>query len=143
MTEETTNEDQLGEEKKALLARIINAFINIREKRSVLKREFDQADGVLRKNLDFLEAKLLAMMNEIGSDQLTVRGLGMAIRTTNYRAEARDWKAITEYITESGDIEVLQRRLALGHIREFQDAHGHLPPGIDLTAEIAVTVRRN
>lgn len=142
MTEVAVNVE-VDNTKNELLARIINAFINIREKRSVLKREFDQADGILRKNLDYLEVKLLAMMNEAGSDQLTVRGLGKAIRSISYRAEARDWSAINEYIRESGDIEVLQRRLALGHIREYQDEHGHLPPGIDLTAEIAVTVRRD
>ena len=126
-----------------LLERMLRAYINIRDTRSKLKREFESTDNEMKKQADLLETQFLKMMQDSGSDNLTVRGLGQVIKSKKEQAQARDWNSIIEYIQESGDVEILQRRLALGRVKQYLDDNaGALPPGVDLTTEITVTVRR-
>lgn len=135
----------MTEDKKPVtLDRLLRAYINIRNTRSANKREFEEKDADLRRKADRIEVALMQALDAAGSDQLKVKGIGMCIRSKKQKANARDWAAITDHIVKTGNVELLQRRLALGNVQAYADEHdGALPPGVELTTEIGVQVRRN
>ena len=128
---------------KPRLDAMIAAYVKIRNKRSEMKREFEAADEELKGKLDILEVAFLKAMVSSGSDQLKVTGVGLVLKARKEKAIAHDWDAILKYIIQSGAVDMLQRRLALGVLKTFRDDNdGQLPPGTEITTEIGVTVRR-
>ena len=124
------------------LARMLGAYMKIRETRSTMKRVYEEKDAELKKKLALIEAALMKMMQESGSENLTIKGVGMAYQTTKTFASGKDWDALWKYIEESGNLDLLQRRLSKRAVQEYMDANeGELPPGVDVSQERAVVVR--
>ena len=54
----------------------------------------------------------------------------MAYLTTKTFTKGKDWDALWKYIEESGNLDLLQRRLSSRAVQEYMDANeGELPPG--------------
>lgn len=124
------------------LERMLKTYTRIRDKRAQNKRVWEDLDGKLKDQMELIEKGLLLMMNETGSDQLKVKGVGMAILTTRTLPRARDWNAIFEFVQDTGNFDLLQKRLAMGGVNEYIEQHRETPPGIDVTVERGVSVRR-
>lgn len=125
------------------LEHLIEKYIKIRDHRSALKKQFDAKDGELKALQEKIEARFLQTMNETGTDQLKVKGVGMVLRSERVLANAKDWEAIWQHVMESGNVDLLQRRLSSKAVQEFMESHeGDAPPGIQVVVERGVTVRR-
>ena len=133
MTEEATNPQ---------LKRFLAAYQKIRSKRSEIKRSFEESDGELKHKLGLIEVALMKMMAESGSENLKIKGVGQAYLTIKTFTKGKDWNAIWKYVEESGNLDLLQRRLSSKAVQEFMEANdGDLPPGVDVSTERAVVVR--
>ena len=125
------------------LERLLKAYVKMRDKRSQIKREFDETDGALRKKMGLVEAELLKMLNAAGSDSLKVNGVGQAYLGKKVTVKATDWDALWTYILENKQIDLLQKRVASRAVQEFVETEGELPPGVDMSTERVVNVRRD
>lgn len=133
MTEETVDPQ---------LARLLGAHQKIKGDRSTLKRKYEVVDNDLKAKTSLIEMALHKMLNAAGSDNLKITGLAQAYLTTKVFVSAKDWDAVWKYIEESGNLDLLQRRLAKNAVLEFIEANeGDLPPGVTVTRERAVVVR--
>ena len=125
------------------LEKMFRAHAAIKAKRARLKSDYDAADGGLKKKLETIETGFLKIMNDTGTDQLKVKGVGMVFRTERVLPNAKDWNAVFTYVQESGNFDLLQKRLAQGGVKDFMDTHdGDPPPGVTTTIERGVGVRR-
>jgi hypothetical protein len=125
-----------------MLERMIGAYMKIRDRRAEIKREFTEEDNELKRKHGLIEAALMKMMQQVGSETLTVKGTGMAYLTTKTFTKGKDWDALWKYIEESGNLDLLQRRISSKAVQEYMDANeGELPPGVDVSQERAVVVR--
>jgi len=125
------------------LERLLTAYVRMRDKRSQIKREFDEADGALRKKMGLVEGELLKMLNKAGSDSLKVAGVGQAYLAKKVTVRATDWDALWKHIFETQNIDLLQKRVGSRAVQEFYDTEGELPPGVDMNTERVVNVRRD
>lgn len=126
-----------------LLERLIRAYMLMREKRSEIKREFEEADGSLKHKMGLVEAELLKMLNKAGSDSLKIKGLGQAYLSKRVTVKATDWNALYDFIMETKQIDLLQKRIASRVVQEYVETEGELPPGVDMSSERVVNVRRD
>jgi hypothetical protein len=134
MTEETAVDPRL--------ARLLGAHRTITAEKSAAKRTFTEQENQLKHKLELIEVALHKLLNESGSDNLKITGLAMAYLTTKVFVSAKDWDAVWKYIEESGNLDLLQRRLAKNAVLEYIEANdGDLPPGVTVTRERAVVVR--
>jgi hypothetical protein len=125
-----------------MLERMIGAYMKIRDRRAEIKREYTEEDNELKRKHSLIEAALMKIMQDTGSDNLSVKGLGMAYVTTKTYTKGKDWDALWKYIEESGNLDLLQRRISSKAVQEYMDANeGELPPGVDVSQERAVVVR--
>ena len=128
--------------KPSNLERLLRGYMAMRTKRSEIKREYEEQDGTIKAKMALVEVQLMRMMTASGSDTLKVKGVAQAIAGVKQFTKAKDWDAIWKFIEETGSLDLLQRRLSVGAIKEFMDANnGELPPGVDVTQERTVTVR--
>lgn len=131
------------QENPSNLERLLKAYVRMRDKRSEIKREFDETDGALKKKMSLVEAELLKMLNESGSDALKVAGVGQAYLGKRTFVKVQDWPAFWDHILETKQLDLLQKRVANRAVVEYQDTEGRLPPGVDVSVERVVNVRRD
>lgn len=123
-------------------ARIVKAHINIRDARSQLKKQFDEADAELKASQAKLESIMLDHLNKSGSEGVRTE-FGTFYAQEEMTPSASDWNALYEWIKEHDAWEALERRIKRTFIKEYAEAHqGGLPPGVSVFRERIVRVRR-
>lgn len=122
---------------------LINAYINIRSERDKLLKDYEEKDAALKADLSQLESALLAICNEVGADSLKVKA-GTAMRRVNERFFCSDWPNFRKFVMDNDAPELLERRIHQGNFKQFMSEHKDdgLPPGVNVTREYAITVRR-
>lgn len=121
--------------------KITEAYVNIRDKRSELKRAFEAEDALLREKLDKLEVWLMTKLTELGADQLKTEH-GTAYISTRDRASCADWGSLWPWLAEHGRLDMLEKRVSTKPVAEYLDQYGELPPGVNIERERTIVVRR-
>lgn len=121
---------------------ISKAYIALRDARRQLKSQFDAEDAKLKSGLEQLEAIMLNHLNTSGSESVRTDN-GTFYRQEQITPSASDWQLVYDWIKEHDAWDLLERRVKVGFVKEFQEAHdGALPPGISVYREYVVRVKR-
>lgn len=121
---------------------LTKVFIKIRDKRSELKREFEEEDAGLRRKQDMIRAALLEHCKEHNVDSVKT-GEGTFYRTTKTRYWTSDWESTHRFILEHEVPQLLDKRLNQTNVREFLENNPDLmPPGLNADVEYTINVRK-
>lgn len=102
------------------------------------KDELKQTEDQLEK----LEAALLGTLQEMGVDSFKT-GAGTVFTTKRLFASIADKAELSDYIRQTGQVELLQSRVSTEALKAFMDEHnGACPPGVKATHERTLSVRR-
>lgn len=124
------------------IERLTKVYIKIRDKRAELKAEFEEADGVLEKQLDDVKRALLDYCREQGVDSVRTPA-GLVYRQLKSRYWTNDWESMHKFIMEHEVPEFLEKRLNQGAVKQFlEDNPDVLPPGLNTDSEYVITVRK-
>lgn len=128
---------------EAKIEGVVARMIDIRDRRATLKQEFEEKDKLLREMYDKGEAWVLNALSELGVDSVRVAS-GTAFITTKVRSSIADWNAFSNFIRESGEVDMLQHRVSDTTLKEFMESNaGATPPGITVSPERVVNIRRS
>lgn len=124
------------------LSKLTKAYIKIRDKRAVLKREFDDTDNALKEKQDHIKNALLQYCKD--NDVESVRtSEGLFYRSMRKRYWTNDWEAMHKFIMEHKVPEFFEKRLNQGVVAQFLEEHEDLlPPGLNVDAEYNISVRK-
>lgn len=122
--------------------RLVAAYIKMRDKRAELLREYEEADGAIKAQMDAVETKLLDLCKEIGADTLGSKH-GKVIRTVKTRYWTTDWESMHKFILENKMPELLERRISQTTMRQLLEENPDLmPQGLNIDSRYSVTIRR-
>jgi hypothetical protein len=113
----------------------------------------------LRQRKREVEARLKAEVTEISSrmdkleawirQQAEAQGVssfktpsGTAFLSTVDAATVADWDATLAFIRENEAFDMLERRVSKTAVRAYIDATGYVPPGVNFTQRVEVSVRK-
>lgn len=97
----------------------------------------------LKEKMKLIEAGLVKMMNETGSSLLSVPHVARCIPKVSTFPSCKDWSALWTHVKETGNFDLVTRRLSSKHVKEYMESHGDaLPPGVTVHVERGVTVTR-
>lgn len=96
----------------------------------------------LTENIDKLEGWLQAELQKLGLQNFKGAS-GVAFLQTTTSATSKDWEATLKWIIETGAYEFLERRVSKTVVQEYMEQHGEAPPGVSVTREIEVRVRKS
>lgn len=122
---------------------IVEVYLAIREERSRIKQEYENADKALTSDMAALEASLLEMCNAVGANSINTKR-GTIIRSLKERFVCNDWENFKQFIKENDAIDCLERRIHQGNFKDFMKEHESdgLPPGVNVMREYDITVRK-
>lgn len=120
----------------------VAGYITLRDKRSVLKREYEEQDADLRTKMEKIEVFLLRSLDGVGANSLNTDH-GTAYISEDVRASCGDWDALWTMIQTTGRFDFLEKRVSSKAVREFKEETGELPPGVSIHSERVVRIRRS
>jgi len=123
--------------------RLVAVYIRMRDKRSQLLRDYEEADGEIKEQMQVIEDKLLELCKGIGADSLKTKH-GTVIRSVKTRYWTSDWQSMHKFILEHGVPDLLERRISQSAMKQMLDENPDLmPPGVNVDSRYAVTIRRS
>lgn len=123
--------------------RLVKAYIKMRDARSALKSKYEEEDGKIKDDMEKVESLLLDMCKTNGMDGIKTQ-YGTASRTVQTRYWTGDWSAMHDFIYTNNAIDLLERRIAQGAMRDFlKENPDKLPPGLNVDSRYTINVRRS
>jgi hypothetical protein len=131
-------------EENLKIDQVITTYLNVRTELDRKRKEYQVYEAEAKGQLDRLAMWLKQKGDELGSDSFGKPDVGTAFKTKKefYRPKPGEWEAVIEWIKETGNYHVLEKRLLKTAIAEIVKETNQLPPGISYEQEITFQVRK-
>lgn len=120
---------------------LVMLYRDKRDELSEARKLFKQKEA----NVKDLLARISMALRDLG-DQLGVDSFatpyGTAFRTVKTYYRVGNWDQILGFIQQTGNYQMLEKRVAKNATKEIHDALGEVPPGVEYSAEIEFSVRK-
>jgi hypothetical protein len=118
--------------------RLVKAYIKIRDARSELTKQIDE----LEEKQKVIQDKLLEICKDTGTESLRTE-FGTVTKRITKRYWTSDWESFYKFMKENDAMQLLEQRVSRGNMESFLEENPDLhPPGLNVDANYAVTVRR-
>jgi hypothetical protein len=118
--------------------KLVKIYIKIRDKRAELTKEAD----ALEEQQNIIQAKLLEICKDTGAESLRTE-FGTVTKRISKRYWTSDWDSFYKFMKEHDAMQLLQQRVSNGNMEQFLEENPDIhPPGLNVDASFAVTVRR-
>jgi len=125
------------------IGKLVELYIALRDRRSTRKKSFEVDDDSDKRNQEKIEAKLLSHFNTTGTDKAGCAA-GTAYISHRTSATVADWEIVSDFIKENMEERwsMLEHRISKKFVEAYVEDQKELPPGINMTKELTVNVRR-
>lgn len=137
-----STEDTTVEQQQIPLEKLVKVYIKMNQVRSELKAKWETEDKLLKEKMDSIKSALLehCKAHDVESVRTTE---GTFYRTVKTQFWTSDWDAMNKFIIEHGVPDLLEKRIAQGNMKTWlEDYPEKVPPGLNITKEYAITIRR-
>ncbi len=133
----------MSEDHRAPVDRAIAGYIALRSKRDALKKEYEAYDKVVKQRMDAVEIWLLKQMESIGTTQLKPESkVGTAFIQTDTKFACGDWESFHKFCVVNNRLDFLHKRLSTNELKVYLEENEGLPPGVSMSTERKVMVRK-
>jgi hypothetical protein len=116
----------------------VKAYIKIRDARSELTKQIDE----LEEKQKVIQDKLLEICKDTGTESLRTE-FGTVTKRITKRYWTSDWESFYKFMKDNDAMQLLEQRVSRGNMESFLEENPDLhPPGLNVDANYAVTVRR-
>lgn len=124
------------------LSEAIALYIELRDQKSVLKKQYDEGKAKLDSKMALIEAKVMEVMDRAGTNSVNTEA-GTAYRTTDISATVADRDTFLNFCRENEEWSLMDVRASKAGIEQYKSANAdQLPPGINWREERVVNFRR-
>lgn len=122
--------------------KLVSAYINLRNKRQQILREFEAEDNDLKAQQDMISDRLLEICKEVGADSIKT-GYGTVSRSVKTRYWTNDWGSMYDFIKAHDLPQLLEQRIHQTNMKTFLEEHpAELPPGLNADSRYTISVRK-
>lgn len=124
------------------LDELVGKYIELRDKKALLKASYDAKVDRLDAVLDKIEGVLLKTFEETGLESAKT-DMGTAYKTVKTSCRVADKDAFMGYVKGEGAWELLDVRANKTAVDQYRGVNDDIPPGLSWREEVAVNVRRS
>jgi len=133
---------ETNEEKPSVL-QLTDIYLKIRDKKEEVQKQFDEQLKDLEEQLEVVEAELLELCKDLESDSIKTQS-GTVMRRVSTRYWTNDWDSMYNFIKENDALELFEKRVSQGNMKQFLDENpDKFPPGMLVDSKYKITVRRS
>jgi hypothetical protein len=125
-------------------AELIEQYVELRDHLNVERKKFKELEANIKSDLNVIEASILELQDKIGSTSIS-SDRGTAFRVTKEYYRMGDWDKFIKYVTDTGNFQMLEKRVAKIATKEVLADDESLTPdmiGVDYSREFTVQIRR-
>ena len=125
------------------LDELVANYIKLRDKKSLLKKQYDEKVAKVDAVMDRMEAVILKTFQDSGIDSARTDA-GTAYISTRTSATVASREEFLSWVLQDPDERsiFLENRVSKVAVEQFKAANDDLPPGINFRSEVTVGVRR-
>ena len=125
------------------LDELVANYIKLRDRKSQLKKQYDEKVAKVDAVMDKMEAIILKTFQDSGIDSARTDA-GTAYISTRTSATVGSREELFQWIQEDFDERsiFLENRVSKVAVEQYKAANDDLPPGVNFRSEIVVGVRR-
>lgn len=123
------------------IRQLIELYVQLREKKTVLKKAYDARCKPLNDSMLDIENKMLEHMHSSGVESFKTKA-GTAYLSRRTSASLGDRDTFWDYVVQHDMPELLELRASKTACQEFLEAKGELPPGVNWREEQTVNFRK-
>ena len=125
------------------LDELVANYIKLRDKKSLLKKQYDERVAKVDAVMDKMEAIILKTFQDSGIDSARTDA-GTAYISTRTSATVGSREEFLSWVLQDPDERsiFLENRVSKVAVEQFKAANDDLPPGINFRSEVTVGVRR-
>jgi len=124
------------------LSELVQKYIELRDKKSEFKKEYEAKVAKLDVVLEKIEASLLQTFDSAGMDSIKTE-FGTAYTSTRSTASVADKDAFFQFVKTNEDWQLMEIRCSKTGVEQFKAENDDLPPGISWRSERVVNIRRS
>jgi hypothetical protein len=123
-------------------------YIELRDRRTKLKKQFEADDAKLKVLMTGIEEKLLEKLAVDGAKRITTAH-GTVYKTYKEFVNVADWQEVLRFIKENDAYDMLEKRVSKSSVTERmeKDSEGNYrnppPPGVNFARQETVQIRRS
>ena len=122
---------------------LVQRYIQLREKKSQLKAEYEASLAKYDQVQDKIEALLLARFGEMGVNSIKTAN-GTAYTSTRASVSLADWDVFRAFCEKQEDpYAFVERRVSKAAVEQYKAANEDLPPGVNWSETRVVNFRRS
>lgn len=129
---------------KVNAAQLIEKYIEIRDFLGTERKKWKELEENLKTDLNKIEAAILRFQDKVGVESISSK-LGTAFRVKKERFQLDDWETFIDYIVDTGNFQLLEKRVAKRATKEVLAEHPELTPeviGVKYSSEFCIQIRR-
>lgn len=122
--------------------KLVRVFIKMRDKKAEIAKEAQEKESELEEKMTKIRRALLNYCKENEVESVRTES-GTFFRSIKARYTTNDWSSMNKFILEHQAVELLDKRINQGNMRQFLEENPELlPPGLNIDREYAITIRR-
>jgi hypothetical protein len=120
---------------------VISIYITLREQKEALNDSVKVQLASIAEKMSKLEAWIQAKSDETGVKSFKTDA-GTAFLQTSDFASVGDWDAVIEFVKKHDAYDMLTHGVSKKSVREYIDANGSVPSGVNFGSKVGVSFRR-
>jgi hypothetical protein len=120
---------------------VIATYITLRTKKETIEASVKEQVADIKEKMAKLETWIQVKSDETGVKSFKTDA-GTAFMSTADYASVGDWDAVMAFVKDNGAWDMLNKAVNKKAVREYVDANGAVPSGVNFGTKITVAVRR-
>lgn len=121
---------------------LFSEYIALRNQLTTDRRGWKAREARIKQQMMTFTTVLLNKSQELGVTSLSsAKGTGYQQSTERLGVAPDGWESLTEWVRETGNFQVLQKRVSPDAVKEVRAETGSLPPGVISTPGLTFVVR--
>lgn len=121
---------------------VIAGYLKLRELKQEISDRHKAELAPVNEKMQKLEVYMLNLLNQASVDSMAFKGVGTMFKKNVQSVTVAEWDATLAWIKAHEAWEFLEHRVSKTVVQEYSEANGEVPPGIAVTTETVVQVRK-
>ncbi len=119
---------------------LIKTYIAARNQLATDRKGYKAREAAVKLHMSIISMIFRDRGDQAGVDTFATAE-GTAYRNKKETFRVGDWPVLVEYIKNTGNFQIVQKRVAPNAVKEIREADGEIPPGIEPHVEVEFSVR--
>ena len=120
---------------------LVEKYVKLRDFKEAKEREMKEKVALVKTKMDEIEGELMTFLNQTGQESANTKA-GTFFKRTTTKCSVADWDVVLPFIQENELWNLLNHAVNKTGVEEYIEINKAVPPGINVTREVAISVNR-